>query len=127
MKSIEDTNLLIVDDEEGIRKSLGVEFELEGYNIFTASSGNEAFEIIKNENIHFVISDIRMPDGDGVSLLKKIKDEYKNLPFVLLITGFAEFTREEALEKGAVDLMLKPPSVELLLRHIEVVRENLSE
>ncbi len=125
MKKIEETNLLIVDDEEGIRKSLGREFELEGYNIFRASSGNKAFEVIKKENIHFVISDVKMPDGDGVSLLENIKNNFPDMPFVFLITGFAELTKEQALDKGAMDLMLKPPSVELLLRYMEKAREDL--
>ena len=119
MKEHKNFNLLIVDDEEGIRKALRRNFELEGYNVITADSGNKALEIIRSNKIDFVISDIRMPDGDGEMLLIEIKKMNPEIPVVVLITGFSEMTRKDALSKGAFDLLFKPIDIELLDKYIE--------
>jgi len=119
MKNPEDFHILIVDDEEGIRRVLSQHFEIDGYTIFTASGGNEALEIVKHHKIDFVITDIRMPNGDGETLLEKIREIDPNIPVVVMITGFAELTREEAIRKGALDLLLKPVDLGVIEKYIE--------
>lgn len=122
----EDFNLLIVDDEEGLREVLVMNFEMSGYNIFQASGGLEAIEIVKSNRIDFIISDIRMPDGDGVSLLEKIREIDPNIPIIVMVTGFAEITREEIIKKGALDLLEKPYDIELLESYIEKHMKSIS-
>lgn len=110
--------ILVVDDEEGIRDSMEMNFELEGFKVVKASGGRAALEIIKNQKIDFVLSDVRMPDGDGFTLLKEIIKLNLRLPTVLLITGFAEITRDEVIEHGGIDLLQKPPEIEEIIKII---------
>ena len=118
-KRAEEFNLLIVDDEEGIRESLTCHFEIDGFNIFTASGGIEALEVVKLHPIDFVISDVRMPEGDGIMLLKEIRKRNLEVPVVVMVTGFAELTPEEAKELGALDLLSKPFDVGKLESYIQ--------
>lgn len=122
----EDFNLLIVDDEEGLREVLVMNFKMNGYNIFQASGGLEAIEIVKSNRIDFIISDIRMPDGDGVFLLEKIREIDPDIPIIVMVTGFAQITREEIIKKGALDLLEKPYDIELLESHIEKHMRSIS-
>lgn len=66
-------NILIVDDEEGIRETLQDFLQSSQFEIRTASSGKSAQQVIESTKIDFVISDIRMPNGDGIFLLSEIK------------------------------------------------------
>lgn len=118
-KKPEDFTLLIVDDEEGIRKSLEGHFSLDGYRVLTAAGGVEALEIIKKEPIDFVISDIRMPEGDGVSLLKDVRRHNPDVPVIIMVTGFSEFTKEEAVSLGAMDLLSKPFDLDVIDKYIQ--------
>ena len=100
--------LLIVEDEPDLREPLVMEFESLGCRVFEAKNGKEAFELIKTQKIDAVISDIRMPGGDGVELLKRVKDFNFRFPVVMLITGFSDLSREEAFHLGAEEILAKP-------------------
>ena len=101
--------ILIVDDEENIRSSLKDLFELEDeHHILTASSGSEAVKILQGNSVDFILSDIRMPDGDGLALTKVIKDQYNNVPPILLMSGFNDISAEDAKKNGAIDIVKKP-------------------
>jgi serine/threonine-protein kinase len=81
-------NILFVDDEERVLRSLSVLFR--GiYNIHTASSGDEAIDIVRNTNIHVIISDQRMPEMLGVDVLKRVKEISPNT-MRLLLTGYSD-------------------------------------
>lgn len=111
--------ILVVDDEEGLREVLKDDLEFSGYTVYTASSGNEALEIIKTTPVDLVLSDICMADGDGVFLLKEIKKIYPGIPIVALITGFSNHTESEVLAFGAEALFNKPYDFDLLLSSIQ--------
>lgn len=106
-------NLLIADDEELIRKGLiarleYLEFEFE--TISETSSGKEALEICKTIPIDIVITDIRMPDMDGLTLISKAKEIYPLMKFIIL-SGYAEFSyAEHAISLGVKGYLLKPLS-----------------
>lgn len=100
--------LLIVDDEPDLRGPLVTEFESLGCRVFEAANGRQAFEIIRREKIDAVVSDIRMPGGDGVELLRNIKTLHHDFPVVMLITGFSDLSREEAYDLGAEVILAKP-------------------
>lgn len=114
-----DILVLVVDDEAGIRETLTTNLELDGFKTLSASCGNEAIDLLKNNAIDFVVSDVRMPKGDGVTLLKEIKKRYPDIPQVVLISGFAEVSADEVKQLGAVDLMLKPPNIDKLIELIK--------
>ena len=84
-------NLLIVDDEELIRQGLKARLEYLGIDvdkIFEASNGNEAIEVVKNHTVDIVVTDIRMPDMDGLTLIREVQKIEKNIQFVVL-SGYA--------------------------------------
>lgn len=120
----EEFHLLIVDDEEKIRETLKTHFELDDYPVQTAGCGNEALEIVLNSKVDFIISDVRMPNGDGVYLLEKVRELRPDIPVIVMVTGFAEITRDEAVEKGALDLIQKPYSLATIEEMVDKAREE---
>lgn len=119
-------NILLVDDEPDILDILKYIFLKKGYNIFTASNGKEAYEIVKRERIDAVISDIRMPGGDGIELLSNIKKHNERLPVVLFISGHTDMSLEDAYDKGAEAIFSKPFDKEVLEKAVEKVLETMS-
>lgn len=84
-----------------------------------AASGLEAIEIVKTQKIELVVSDVRMPNGNGMDLLKDIRKLHPDIPVVLLATGFADITKADAGELGAYDLLEKPINRSLMIRLLE--------
>lgn len=117
--------ILIVDDESGIRDSLKDYFELEGLDVVTAQSGNEALALISASHFDLVLSDIRMPNGDGRFLLKSIRQLNFLQPVVVLMSGYSDLSLEEAFAEGATDLVPKPFNpIELLNNVKNYLRES---
>jgi CheY-like chemotaxis protein len=101
-------HILVVDDEKLLREAIAFDFKRQGCVLFLAAGGKEALGIVLNNKIDAVISDVRMPNGDGVSLLDEIRTHSPDLPIVLLVTGFADIDREQAQKHGAIGLLEKP-------------------
>ncbi|MBN1636504.1 MAG: sigma-54-dependent Fis family transcriptional regulator [Deltaproteobacteria bacterium] len=100
--------ILVVDDEIGIRQSLQRILEKEGYHVLTASNGEEAFKVIRQNHIDLVVSDIRMAGMDGLELLKVSKSVSPCIEFIM-ITGFASVdTALDSMKEGAYDYLTKP-------------------
>lgn len=115
MRKRSEVQLLIVDDEEGILEVLQANFELDGFKVLCATGGNDAFDLIKNNTIDFIISDIRMPNGDGISLLKNVKAHYPESPKIVMVSGFAEISAAEVKNLGGIDLITKPADIDALV------------
>ncbi|RJQ24060.1 MAG: response regulator [Nitrospiraceae bacterium] len=75
--------LLVVDDDLNIQRLYKEELEEEGYNVIIATTGKEALEIFEKENPDIVTLDILMPDIDGISLLRKMKEKRPNIPIIM--------------------------------------------
>jgi len=100
--------ILVVDDEIGIRQSLKKILEKEGFEVETASNGEEAFKIIRSDGIDLLISDIRMAGMDGLELLKVCKS-VSPYTEVIMITGYASVdTAVDSMKQGAYDYITKP-------------------
>lgn len=85
-----------------------------GFDVVLASNGEEAFEIVKkDQGIEVVVSDILMPKGDGAWLLAQMKKNKIHTP-VIFITAGSDFSRELALEQGAIELIKKPLDIDVL-------------
>jgi len=100
-------NLLIIDDEENLRKLLARVVELEGYSVYQAATVKDAMKILHRDNIQVVISDVKLPDGDGVELTSTIKKEFPAIE-VIVITAYG--TIEDgvrAIKNGAFDYLTK--------------------
>ena len=111
-KKSTDLNILVVDDEEDIRMLFKEILTLPGYNVWTASSGLEAINMMKDICFSIVITDIRMPGMDGVEVTRKFK-EVNSDTTVIAITGHASIQSALALlEAGAYDYITKPFNID---------------
>jgi DNA-binding NtrC family response regulator len=111
-------NILIADDEKGIRIGLSKLFQREGHESFTAEDYESALECIRTTEIHIALLDIRMGDRDGVELLKSIQMINSDV-ICLMITGYGSISNAvEAMREGAADYLLKPLDNEYLLKAV---------
>src|SRR5262245_25882754 len=100
--------VLVIDDEEAIRKSLRMVLEYEGYEFLEAASGPEGLETLKRESPDALLLDIKMPGMDGVEVLDVLRGRDQQIP-VLMISGHGDIpTAVEAIHKGAYDFIEKP-------------------
>jgi two-component system nitrogen regulation response regulator NtrX len=107
--------ILIVDDEEGILDTLSGILEDEGYEVITASSGEDALERFKAFSPEIVLLDVWLPGMDGIEVLKRIK-EGNNFTSVIMISGHSNIdTAVNAIKLGAYDFLEKPLSLEKVL------------
>jgi len=114
--------IILVDDDESIRKTMKTILEDEGYKVDLATTGNEAIEMTQENNYNIALLDIRLPDMEGVELLKLIKD---NVPRTrkIMVTGYPSMQNAiTALNKNADAFLIKPVNVEKLL---DLVKEQL--
>lgn len=107
MRKPEDVTILIVDDEEALRNALVFDFKRKGYQVLDACNGKAAFDIVKERKIDLILTDVRMPQGDGIELLDNTKAYNPELP-VVIITGFADISLEDAYNKGVDAVFSKP-------------------
>ncbi len=124
------TNILVVEDDTAMRQSCAKLFRLEGYGVVEASSGADALDHIKGQgDIDIVLTDIKMPKMDGMTLLKEIKSLDSGI-VVVLMTGYGSIKNAiEAMKHGAADYITKPfDSNELLMTINKIVKmSNLEE
>ena len=124
------TSILIVDDEQEIRDSLSEVLTDEGFLTYTAENGAVALEMMQETHYDIIISDIKMPELDGVTLLQKVKEQAPDT-FVILVTSYGSTeTAINAMRMGAIDYILKPIDFdELILRikNIDLHKELLRE
>jgi len=110
LKSPSDCTILVADDEEDLREAISFDFKRKGYRVVTAPDGREALQAIKSSNVDLVISDIHMPNLDGIGLLSEIKKHSIDLPVFLFIgcSSEKELSAEEAYALGADAVFSKP-------------------
>jgi CheY-like chemotaxis protein len=119
MENTTKPTLLIADDETDLRNALVFDFKRKGYNVLSADNGKDAFQLVLSAKVDIVISDIRMPGGDGVELLKRLKENHPRLPVVIFVTGHADIGPDEAYERGAEAIFSKPFDRKALHKTVE--------
>jgi DNA-binding NtrC family response regulator len=106
--------VLVVDDDERIRTMVASYLEEEGYETVAAGDGDTALEYLATSKFDLVLSDVRMPGLDGISLVRMVQDLDPDLP-VILVTGESVFdTAVQAVQHGAADYIVKPFSLQEL-------------
>ncbi|TNF01207.1 MAG: response regulator [Deltaproteobacteria bacterium] len=116
--SLTGLKIAVVDDEEMIRTLIGEILEEEGASVELFEGGNSAFEYLKNNQVSWVISDINMPDGNGLELVKKIREmDRLNKPQILLLCGMADEILSPR-ELGIKKIFKKPDEVEEIIDYI---------
>ena len=119
-----ETTILIVDDEKEFRQVLLEVCQMEGYACLTASNGNEALQALERQNVDVVITDIVMPEMDGIKLTQAVREKYDS--DVIMMTGYIKDLKYgDAIAGGASDFIQKPFDIkELLIRLKRVLRER---
>lgn len=121
---MENTKVLIVDDEKEFCETLAERMKNRGLEVITSTSGPEALKKIKEENVDTVILDLVMPEMDGLTALQKIKEEMPELQIILL-TGHASVKKGiEAMKLGAFDFIEKPADIQQLLSLIKEAKSK---
>lgn len=120
--------LLIVDDEAPVRKGLSRFINWEAINCTiedTASDGLEAIEKLKGLDIDIVITDIRMPEADGLCLARYVSEHYPDIK-VIILTGFADFNyAQTAIQYDVSDFLLKPISKEQVMKAVQNAQKKI--
>jgi signal transduction histidine kinase len=121
-----DKSILLIDDEEGIRRVLGISLADRGYEVLTADSGEEGLRIFRDEKPTIVLTDIKMPGMDGIDLLGLIKEEIPDTE-VIMITGHGDMELAiESLKLEATDFVTKPINDEVLEIALKRAHERIS-
>ena len=107
--------ILIVDDEPGILEFLRNMFQADGYEAVIALNGEAAIEAVKNGTVDLVITDLRMPEMDGMELLRELKKLKPSMPVIMLTAYASDETALEAKKLGVFTYISKPFNVTGLL------------
>jgi len=112
--------ILIVDDSAAIRKFVSLALKIKGYDIILAEDGMDALEALPSHQIDLLITDLNMPQIDGLSLIKNIRedDEYKDLPIIILTSLTADRYIEEGIKAGANSFLPKPFNIEKIQNEV---------
>jgi signal transduction histidine kinase/FixJ family two-component response regulator len=120
------TKLLLADDEEGIRKVLGIYLADSGFEVLTAEDGLQALEVFRKEHPAIVLTDLRMPGLDGIELLRTIKSERPDTE-VVMITGHGDMDLAiESLKLEATDFVTKPINDDVLDIALKRAQERIA-
>jgi PAS domain S-box-containing protein len=119
------SKVLLIDDEEPIRKILGMYLRSKDYEVITAADGREGIELFQQESPALVLTDIKMPGMDGIEVLKRVKQTNSDTE-VIVITGHAEMdVAIQALQLDASDFVTKPVDNQALLIALKRAEERL--
>ncbi len=111
-------NILVVDDDREIVRSLSRLLELEGYHVYKAYQGMEALDILAHEPVHLIILDVMMPQLNGLSALMKIREK-NNIPIIMLSAKTEESDKVLGLSMGADDYVTKPYNTAELMARVK--------
>lgn len=124
-----ETNILVVDDEIGYRRVLNNAFTERGFYVKTVGSGEDALEVLKNQEFSIIILDMKLPGGiDGLELLQKVKEQYNISVLIMTAYGGIE-TAVEAMKRGAFNYITKPFSLDEIILNVDrmIAQHNIIE
>lgn len=110
--------VLVVDDEADILELIEDEFKYQGYDTLSASCGNDAIAILKEKKVDVIVSDYKMPNGNGMAILTHVSQMPKK-PFFFFVSGQADVSSDAAVQAGATKFFAKPFDLEELIKEIE--------
>jgi CheY-like chemotaxis protein len=115
--------ILVVDDEPGIRTMIQFELSQQGYDILTAESGAKALEILNGRTVNLILTDMRMPQMDGLELVSRVRQILPTIPIVLM-TGFVEERVRKVQEQKVSGTLNKPFTIDQLAEMVRTVLGN---
>lgn len=118
MNEMENTRLLLVDDETGFRTPLKKRLQKRGFNVLEAGSGDECQAVMNEKPVDAIVLDVKMPGMNGIEVLEWIREHYHNTEVILLTGHSSAADGVEGIKKGAFDYLTKPVEFEHLLQKI---------
>ena len=103
-------SVLVVDDSSSVRQVVGIALKSAGYDVIEASDGKDALGKLNGQKVHLIISDVNMPNMDGITFLKAVKQlpAYRFTPVIMLTTESEESKKREGQAAGAKAWVVKP-------------------
>ncbi|AHC36948.1 two-component system response regulator [Pseudomonas fluorescens] len=103
-------NVLVVDDSSSVRQVVGIALKSAGYDVIEACDGRDALGKLTGQKVHLIISDVNMPNMDGITFVKEVKKlaNYKFTPIIMLTTESQESKKAEGQAAGAKAWVVKP-------------------
>lgn len=126
MTSRKPAHLLLVDDDPGLLKLLGMRLVSEGYSVVTAESGPEALRVLTRERVDLVVSDLRMDEMDGLQLFAEIQKAQPGMPVIILTAHGSIPDAVAATQKGVFSFLTKPVDKDALYKAIDDALEQSS-
>lgn len=113
--------IMIVDDSSSLRVIVGIALKGAGYEVLEGSDGKDALTKLTGQKVHLIVSDVNMPNMDGISFVRAVKQlpAYKFTPIVMLTTESQDSKKKEGQEAGAKAWVLKPFKPEQLLAVVQ--------
>jgi len=113
-----EAQIMVVEDDADLLEALSETLSTAGYGVAHAKDGSDALKLLEQQQFDLVVSDIQMPNMDGHSMLKKVKENHPDLP-VMLMTAYGSIQQAvDAMRDGAVDYMVKPFEAEVLVNMV---------
>ncbi len=115
--------VVVVDDSQSIREAVSFMLRKRGFEVFTGVDGIDALKHFNGDNIDLVITDLHMPNMDGIGLIKEVRNnaDYKRIPILVLTTESQTSIKLEAKKAGATGWIVKPFETEKLMATIRKV------
>ena len=117
-------NILVVDDNDSIRKLITAYLERDGYKAFHAADGIEALEILDNDHIDLMIADIMMPNMDGYTLTHELRTSKYSLPILMITAKDRIEDKKKGFLAGTDDYMVKPIDFDEMLLRLNSYKEE---
>jgi DNA-binding NtrC family response regulator len=115
------TSILIIDDEENLRRTLALILQHEGYTVSTAGNVQEARQCLKGDGFSLVFLDLKMPDANGMTLLPEMHERFPRMPVLVLTAHDKLDAALEAVHGGARDYLLKPVDPPVIIQRVKEV------
>ena len=121
--SLEGKKIMVVDDDEDIRRLLSYNLESAGAKVWSAPNGNDAIEIAFEQEPHMILLDVMLPDIDGIEVCEQIRStKNRSQPLIVMISARAEdYSQLAGYQAGADDYIVKPVRIKVLLKKLEVL------
>ena len=115
------TNILLVDDNEKIRKLMEIYLVKDGFSVFHGENGQDALDILDHTKIDLIVADIMMPKMDGYELVKELRDAGYDLPILMVTAKDTYPDKKKGFELGADDYMTKPIDMEEMILRVRAL------
>lgn len=118
MKELKGLKILVVEDEDDLRDVVIDILNASGAAVLGAPNGNVAYELLQQNKVDVVITDLRMPGGDGLSLIRRIHDQMSLKPKIFVCSAFSDHSQEELKKLGVIECFPKPFDFDSMIQSI---------